>query len=98
MVLGVDLEEAAPCRNGTPHSQAPLTKPAYPEQEHELVKSMDEETQGHQPPGRFLVFQKASLMAGKPVGNGVVYCFLKRHEDVFVCKKNSTYGPCTLRG
>jgi hypothetical protein len=57
-----------------------------PEQEYELIRWINEETQGHQPPGRFLVANKASLLAGRPVGNGWVYRFLHRHEDVLVFK------------
>jgi hypothetical protein len=57
-----------------------------PEQEQELVRWIDEETQGHQPPGRLLVKQKASLLAGKPVGVNWVYRFLHRHEDDLVFK------------
>jgi hypothetical protein len=40
-----------------------------PQQERDLIKWIGEETQGHQPPGRYLVAQKASLMAGEEVGN-----------------------------
>jgi hypothetical protein len=40
-----------------------------PKQEIELVRWIDKETQGHQPPGQLLVKQKASLLAGKPVSN-----------------------------
>jgi hypothetical protein len=57
-----------------------------PEQEQELVRWIDKETQGHQPPGRFLVKHKASLLAGKPVGVNWVYRFLHRHEDDLVFK------------
>ena len=55
-----------------------------PEQEQELIKWINEETQGHQPPGRSLVADKASLLAGRPVGSKWVYRFLQRHEDVLV--------------
>jgi hypothetical protein len=33
------------------------------------------------------VAQKASILAGKDVGNGWVYWFLKRHEDTLVYKQ-----------
>jgi hypothetical protein len=58
-----------------------------PQQQRDLIKWIGEETQGHQPPGRYLVAQKASLLAGEEVGNGWVYRFLHRHQDDLVYKK-----------
>ena len=58
-----------------------------PEQEVELIRYINQETKGKQPPGRFLVRDKAALLAGKPVGQNWVYRFLQRHADVLVYKK-----------
>jgi transposase-like protein len=57
-----------------------------PEQEAELIQWINEETKGKQPPARFLVAEKASLLAGRDVGVSWVYCFLQRHADVLVFK------------
>jgi hypothetical protein len=58
-----------------------------PEQEAVLIQWVNNETQGRQPPAAPLVAQKASILAGKDVGNGWVYRFLKRHEDTLVYKR-----------
>ena len=59
-----------------------------PEQEYELVRWINKETQGHQPPGQLLVADKASSLAGRRVGVGWVYRFHHRHEDALVFKNS----------
>jgi hypothetical protein len=44
-----------------------------PEQENELVKWIDSEMQGKQPPAARLVASRAEILAGKPVGSNWVY-------------------------
>jgi hypothetical protein len=57
-----------------------------PEQEVELTEWINDKTQGKKPPDRYLVAEKASLLAGRDVGVGWVYRFHQRHADVLVFK------------
>ena len=60
-----------------------------PQQEAELVKWIKQETQGHQPPSRFSVKDKASILAGREVGRNWVYKFYHRHTDDLVFKTST---------
>lgn len=58
-----------------------------PEQEAVPVAWINDEKQGMQPPNSPLVAQKAPILAGRAVGNGWVYRFLKRHKDTLIYKR-----------
>jgi hypothetical protein len=60
-----------------------------PEQEAELIRWINDETRGKQPPAGPLIASQAAILAGKDVGNGWVYRFLKRHEDALVYKRSA---------
>jgi hypothetical protein len=57
-----------------------------PEQELELVSWINDETKAGMPPLGGLVREKASLLAGKEVGEGWVYRFLQRQDQYLISK------------
>jgi hypothetical protein len=58
-----------------------------PQQDNELLQWIQEETQGRNPPAWHLVAQKASLLAGRPVGKNWVYKFLHRYNHLILSRR-----------